>query len=162
MKKQQFDSFYYYLCDVASLYKSTGSLRNFSALAKKYKCTKITIAQFYEYGLHELSDSPSRQLSDKIRNDISELERKRKLGNPRFTKGQIIAWKNNDGSEAIASVATDATRFSYCYNFKGNKCMVIFDSIPDDVEIITPSHETLVKFCEELVRQAESSNKYLF
>lgn len=151
MKEKYYIKFHDYLKDVVKYFQETGSLRKFSDIAIKHKCTKVTIPLFYEYGLHLLEGEPSRKISDTIRDRIADDERKRKgieVVKPRFSKGEIIAWIQ-DGRECVALVDED-DMFSYCTNHDKQGDFFVYDGIPDDVEFTKPSYAGLLDFVQHL------------
>lgn len=140
MKEKYYIKFHEYLKDVVKHFQKTGSMRHFSELSSKHKCTKITIPLFYEYGLHLVEGEPSRKISDTIRDRIYEDNRKQKgleVKTTRFKKGEIIAWIK-DGRECVA-VVDDDDMFSYCINYDKGGNWFVCDEIPTDVEFINPS-----------------------
>ena len=151
MKEKYYTKFHEYLKDVVKHFQETGSLRNFSDIAIKHKCTKISIALFYEYGLHLLEGEPSRKISDTIRDRIYDDERKRRGVNvvkPRFNKGEIIAWIK-DGRECVAVVG-EGDMFSYCLNYDCEGNWFVCDAIPTDVEFVKPSYANLMELAHHL------------
>ena len=151
MKEKYYTKFYEYLKDVVKYFQETGSLRKFSDIAVKHKCTKITIPLFYEYGLHLVDGEPSRKISDLIRDRIADDERKRKgidVVKPRFNKGDIIAWIK-DGRECVALV-DEGEMFSHCTNFDKQGDFFACDGIPYDVEFTKPSYAGLMEFVQHL------------
>lgn len=151
MKEKYYTKFHEYLKDVVKHFQETGSMRNFSKLSEKHKCTKVTIPLFYEYGLHLVEGEPSRKISDLIRDRIADDERKRKgmeVVKPRFNKGDIIAWIK-DGRECVA-VVDDGDMFSYCLNYDSEGNWFVCDAIPTDVEFISPSYSCLMELAHHL------------
>ena len=151
MKEHYYTKFYEYLKDVVKHFQKTGSMRNFSKLSTKHKCTKITVPLFYEYGLHLVEGEPSRKVSDTIRNRITNDERKRKgadVKSTRFNKGDIIAWIK-DGRECVAVVDED-DMFSYCLNYDADGNWFLCDAIPTDVEFVQPSYANLLVFARHM------------
>lgn len=157
MKEKYYIKFHDYLKDVVKHFQETGSMRHFSDLSKKHKCTKITIPLFYEYCLHQVEGEPSRKLSDTIRDRILEDGRKRRgaeVKTTRFKKGEIIAWMK-DGRECVAVVGDD-DMFDYCSNMAKDGGLWVCDEIPIDTEIFKPSYTGL----KEMVRLLASSEAY--
>ena len=164
MKEKYYTKFHEYLKDVVKYFQETGSLRKFSDIAVKHKCTKITIPLFYEYYLHQLDGEPSRKLSDTIRDRIADDERKRKgvdVIETRFNKGDIIAWIEN-GRECVALVGED-DMFEYCTNRAKDGGLWVCDEIPTDTEIIKPSYTGLMELAHLLASsEAYYRNRVLF
>ena len=157
MKEKYYIKFHEYLKDVVKHFQETGSMRNFSELSAKHKCTKITIPLFYEYGLHQVDGEPSRKISDTIRDRIYEEGRKQKgleVKTTRFKKGEIIAWIK-DGRECVAVVDED-DMFCYCTNKAKDGGLWVYYEIPTDTEIIKPSYTGLM----ELAQLLASSEAY--
>ena len=63
-----------------------------------------------------------------------------------INKGDIVAWKVNERGDQAVCVATSPDWFQYSYNHDDNGEMYYADNIPDDVELVEPSVETLKKF----------------
>lgn len=162
MKEKYYIKFHDYLKDVVKHFQETGSMRHFSDLSKKHKCTKITIPLFYEYCLHQVEGEPSRKLSDTIRDRILEDGRKRRgaeVKTTRFKKGEIIAWMK-DGRECVA-VVSDDDMFSYCINYDFDGNWFVCDEIPTDVEFINPSYTGLMELARHLAdMEASYREKY--
>lgn len=157
MKEKYYIKFHEYLKDVVRHFQETGSMRHFSELSNKHKCTKITIPLFYEYGLHLVEGEPSRKISDTIRDRIYENGRKHKgleVKTTRFKKGEIIAWMD-EGRECVAVVGED-DMFDYCTNKAKDGGLWVCDEIPTDTEIIKPSYTGLM----ELAQLLASSEAY--
>ena len=151
MREKYYIKFHEYLKDVVKHFQETGSLRHFSEIAIKHKCTKITVPLFYEYGLHLLEGEPSRKISDTIRDRITDDDRKKRgvdVKKTRFNKGDIIAWIQ-DGRECVALVDEDEI-FSYCTNFDKQGDFFACDGIPYDVEFIKPSYAGLMEFVQHM------------
>lgn len=151
MKEKYYTKFHEYLKDVVKHFQETGSMRHFSKLSEKHKCTKITIPLFYEYGLHLVEREPSRKISDIIRDRIADDERKRKgmeVVKPRFNKGDIIAWIEN-GHECVA-VADEGDTFTYLIKDEYEGYRFICDMIPTDVEFVNPSYANLMELAHHL------------
>lgn len=162
MKEKYYIKFHEYLKDVVKHFQETGSMRHFSELSNKHKCTKITIPLFYEYGLHLVDGEPSRKISDTIRDRIYEDNRKQKgleVKSTRFKKGEIIAWMK-DGRECVA-VVDDDDMFSYCINYDLDGNWFVCDEIPTDVEFINPSYTGLMELARHLAdMEASFRGKY--
>lgn len=67
-----------------------------------------------------------------------------------INKGDIVAWEVNENGEQAVCVATEPDWFQYCYNHDANGEMFVASGIPDDVEFVVPSVDTLKKFIEGL------------
>ena len=151
MKEKYYIKFHEYLKDVVKHFQETGSMRHFSKLSEKHKCTKITIPLFYEYGLHLEDGEPSRKISDIIRDRIADDERKRKgidVVKSRFNKGDIIAWIK-DGRECVA-VADEDDMFLYCTNHDKNGDFFMCGEIPYEVEFVKPSYAGIIEYLQHL------------
>lgn len=162
MKEKYYTKFHEYLKDVVKHFQETGSLRNFSDIALKHKCTKITIPLFYEYDLHLIEGEPSRKTSDLIRDRIADDERKRKgleVVKPRFNKGDIIAWIK-DGRECVA-VADEDDMFFYCTNYDKQGDFFVSHNIPDDVEFVKPSYAGIIEYLQHLSAEEDYYRKTL-
>lgn len=156
MKEKYYIKFHEYLKDVVKHFQETGSLRNFSDIASKHKCTKITVPLFYEYGLHLLEGEPSRKISDIIRDRITDDDRKKRgveVKKTRFNKGDIIAWIK-DGRECVA-IVDDGDMFSYCTNYDKQGDFFVYDPIPTDVEFVKPSYSGLLEVTQQLASMEE-------
>lgn len=153
MKEKYYIKFHEYLKDVVKHFQETGSMRHFSELSNKHKCTKITIPLFYEYGLHLVEGEPSRKISDTIRDRIYEDGKKSYNKPTKFKNGDIVAWYNEDGLECIASMRDDGM-FSYCLNFEKKGEVFTVGEIPEGVEIVKPSYELLMDFTKYLSEEA--------
>ena len=65
-------------------------------------------------------------------------------------KGDIVAWEVNDQGEQAVCVATEPDWFQYCYNHDANGEMFFSGDIPNDVDFVEPSIDTLKKFVTDL------------
>lgn len=160
MKEKYYIKFHEYLKDVVKHFQETGSMRHFSELSAKHKCTKITIPLFYEYGLHLVEGEPSRKISDTIRDRIYEDGRKQKgleVKTTRFKKGEIIAWIK-DGRECVA-VVDDDDFFRYCTNYDKDGDWFTCNELPSDAEFIKPSYEGLMAFTSHITELEDYHRK---
>jgi len=78
MNAKNLDRFFNYLCAVVKYYQTHRSLKKFSNLAREYKCKAITQELFFQFDLDKETGIPSRELSDKIRLLMAEMEMKRR------------------------------------------------------------------------------------
>lgn len=77
MNIKNFEKFHNYLCAVVKYYRTHKSLKNFSNLAREFKVKAITRELFFQFDLDKV-EQPSRELSDKIRTLMAEIDMKRR------------------------------------------------------------------------------------
>lgn len=76
-----------------------------------------------------------------------------------INKGDIVAWKVNERGDQAVCVATSPDWFQYSYNHDDNGEMYYAGNIPDDVELVEPSVDTLKKFITGLHQNLLYSDK---
>lgn len=138
MSTINYERFHKYLSEVVSYYQKNKTLKNFTAIAKKWQVKSITKDLFYMFDLHALKNGymPSRELSDKIRNIMAENDAKAKRKSI-FNPDDIVAWERN-GFRSVAHV-TKGGMFSICLNYRGREDeqnrLWECDELPHDVKI---------------------------
>lgn len=79
-----YDNFHKYVCELCELYRTTHSLKGMSVVAKKYQVKALTKEQFFHLHLHDpkwdkgLFDNngnPTKDYTDAIRRDMSDIDR---------------------------------------------------------------------------------------
>ena len=161
MNKESYDKFYYYLCDVVRLYQTNNSLRNFSILAKKWKCKSITKDLFYEFNLHKIKSPalPHRAVSDIIRNKLAERDAIQHQ-TTRFKEDDFVAWENN-GFRSVAHVRSDGL-FSICLNYRGREDEVNrlweVDELPNDVALEKANMSDIKRLALHLIKDCYKEN----
>ena len=80
MNEKRLENFHRYLIAVVEYYYKNGkTLKNFSSLAPRFSTTAISIEQFAYYKLGDMKpEQITRELSDRIRLEIAEADRKRR------------------------------------------------------------------------------------
>ena len=76
MNENNLQRFYNYLCAVVKYYQTHKSLKNFSNLAREFKVKAITRELFFQFDLDKEEGEPTRELSDKIRLLMAEIDMK--------------------------------------------------------------------------------------
>lgn len=160
MKKQIYENFYLYLCDVVSYYQENGTLKNFSSLAKKWKVKAITKEMFYFHDLHKIkkTEELTREMSDMIRNEMSQAD-SCKTNKKRFKEGDIVAWRWREDSLRSVAVIENDDWFSICSNFRGRKDeeyrIWYEDSLPGGINIEYATKEDMKQLIKVLVKNRE-------
>ena len=161
MNKECYDKFYSYLCEVVKLYQEKKTLRNFSLLAKKWKCKAITQELFYTFNLHKIIHPfvPSRDVSDKIRNVLAERDNRQRKTKC-FNEDDIVAWERN-GLRSVAHVRKDGL-FSICLNYRGrhdeqNRLWEV-DELPSDVVIEKANMSDIKRLVLHLIKDCYKEN----
>jgi hypothetical protein len=80
MEQIKLDNYHVYLTEVVNYWKKYKTLSGFSKITKKHHVKGITKEIFFLHGLDKLDEVP-RELSDKIRLFVSQIDAERKLKN---------------------------------------------------------------------------------
>ena len=91
MNANNLQRFHNYLCAVVKYYQAHKSLKNFSNLAKEFKCKAITRELFFQFELDKATGDPGRELSDNIRRLMADMDMKRR-------QEQLAAYTSQHGS----------------------------------------------------------------
>lgn len=173
MKQEIYKKFHQYICEVVKHYKQTGSMRNFSKIARKYKCSRITQQMFFENSLHLIKDEPSFLQSCMIYDIVAskkKASRKPKaykvpdvdpdlFNRPRlhFDDGQVVAWKWKSGTTDTVNIAVvdENGWFNYGYNVENDGDIYYGGNMNDyrgDIEYVEPPVSVLKEFLSQLAQ----------
>jgi hypothetical protein len=161
MNKESYDKFYSYLCEVVRYYQEHKTLRNFSLLAKKWRCKAITQDLFYLYDLHRIEYPcvPSKDTADLIRDILAEKDNKPRKKKP-FNEDDFVAWERN-GFRSVAHIRSDGL-FSICLNYRGRKDEVNrlweVDELPNDVALEKANMSDIKRLALHLIKDCYKEN----
>lgn len=114
MNANNLQRFHNYLCAVVKYYQTHKSLKNFSNLAKDFKCKAITRELFFQFELDKVIGEPEREVSDNIRLLMAEMDIKRRQEQLKaYIDGQSIEQQNEEAEieEALEKMPSLLERF---------------------------------------------------
>jgi hypothetical protein len=149
-------NYHSYLNDVVTYWQKYRTLGGFSKLAKLNKVKSITKEQFFQYGLDKLTSVP-RELSDKIRLELSERDMVRRYKEPVQTSEQPTNEAEHSMRELLNYLLGKSEIEDYQIISKFDKDLVTWFNISyDDMRSASREDVLEVKAARNLMKEVQS------